>query len=282
MAYYEDMFGNMHYHEPAGSDPESWIGPGQTHVDRPDVTPQFRAEEIEIDPTILEGITVTPRKVHRAPTVHEFIELGGADLEEAAKLEKIGEVNPMTSYGMEGYEGGGGGLSNIPAAIAAVPGILGTIGGVAAAGVGLWQALGGGEGEGLFGLDILGGGNGGGGGGGGNYLNGIPLGGPGLKEPPAAWVEKEWHVSYTGFRLQYYLVRMPTGRKRIALYNTRTKVWKSWPWSTPRLAVIGKNMPSHKQIVRLRKNLGKHAADARTILKLTSPHSLREAKRRRR
>ena len=132
-----------------------------------------------------------------------------------------------------------------------------------AAVVGGAQALGFGEGEGLFGLDILGGDE--------QYMNGIPFGGPGLAEPPAEWVEKEWHVRYDWGSLQYYLVRMPSGIKKIALYNTRTKKWKIWTWRAPRLAVIGKNMPSHKMITRLRRNLSKHSADAKTILKMTSP-----------
>ena len=139
---------------------------------------------------------------------------------------------------------------------------------VAAAVVGVAQALGFGEGEGLFGLDILGGGNGR------DSVNGIPLGGPGLAEPAAKTVIKEWHVSYDWGRLQYYLVQMPTGGRRIALYNTRTKKWKSWAWRAPRLAVIGKNMPSHRMITRLRRNLKKHSADAVTILKMTSPARL--------
>lgn len=130
-----------------------------------------------------------------------------------------------------------------------------------------YQALGGGEGEGLFGLDILGGG----GAAAGNYLNGIPLGGPGLAEPPAQWVIKEWHVNYDWGRLQYYLVQMPTGGRKIAMYNTRTKRWKAWRWRSPILAVIGKNMPSHKQLTRLKRNLKRHTADAKTILKITAP-----------
>lgn len=168
-------------------------------------------------------------------------------------------------------------LPGVSAAIGALgipAGALATIGGIAAAGVGLAQALGFGEGGGLFGLNILGGDE--------EYRSGIPFGGPGLAEPPAEWIEKEWHVTYDWGRLQYYLVRMPSGLKKIALYNTRTKKWKVWTWRTPRLAVIGKNMPSHKMITRLRRNLKKHSADARTILKMTSPHSLAQPKRRRR
>ena len=182
-----------------------------------------------------------------------------------------------------GLLGLGAGAAAAPAAASAVPIALGAVGaavpalaGVAGAGAALFgiaQALGFGEGEGIFGLDVLGGDE--------QYRSGIPFGGPGLAEPPAQWVEKEWHVSYDWGRLQYYLVRMPSGLRKIALYNTRTKKWKIWTWRTPRLAVIGKNMPSHKMITRLRRNLKKHSADARTILKMTNPTALRAPKRRR-
>lgn len=180
----------------------------------------------------------------------------------------------------------------IPAGLAAlgvtIPGWLGTAVTVAGTAYGAWQALGGGEGEGLFGINLLGGDDMNGFGtevtefGGKSYLEGIPLEGPGLAEPPAAWVLKEWHVSYPDFRLQYYLVQMPRGGRRIAVYNTKTKAWKSWPWRKPHLAVIGKNMPSHKQLTRLRRNLKRHTADAKTVLRLVSPNSLATPKRRRR
>ena len=169
------------------------------------------------------------------------------------------------------------GLPAVVAAPLAIPAALGALGaavpalaGVAAAGAGVYaglQALGLGEGEGLFGLDILSGGGAPAGG----YLDGIPMGGPGLAEPPAQMVLKEWHVSYDWGRLQYYLVQMPTGGRKIAMYNTRTKKWKAWRWRSPVLAVIGKNMPSHKQLTRLKRNLARHGADAKTILKITNP-----------
>lgn len=169
-----------------------------------------------------------------------------------------------------------GGVGGALSTLSGVGGTIGTIAGIAGLGYGALQALGLGEGGGLFGNNLLGGDT--------SYMSGIPLGGPGLAEPPAEWVEKEWHVNYDGFKLQYYLVRMPSGRRKIALYNSRTGKWKAWAWRTPRLAVIGKNMPSHKQIVRLRKNLAKHRADAETMLKLTSPQfaAYKSRKRRRR
>lgn len=160
-----------------------------------------------------------------------------------------------------------GGLSGLFPDLAGVAGIAGGV-------YGILQALGLGEGGGLFGNNLLGGDT--------TYVDGIPLGGPGLAEPPAAYVQKEWHVKYDWGTLQYYLVKMPGQSRKIALYNTATKRWKVWTWRKPSLAVIGKNMPSHKMIVRLRRNLGKQASDARTILKLTSPKSLRTARRRRR
>lgn len=162
------------------------------------------------------------------------------------------------------------GALGIPAATAAGIGTAVAAGGAIYGGL---QALGLGEGGGLFGNNLLGGDE--------TYMSGIPFGGPGLAEPPAEWVLKEWHVNHDNFRLQYYLVQMPNGRRKIAMYHTGKKRWKVWNWSTPRLAVIGKNMPSHKMIVRLRKNIGKHRADADTILRLTSPkYSAYKARRR--
>ncbi len=158
----------------------------------------------------------------------------------------------------------------VPTALGGIASVLGTAATAGAGIYGILQALGLGEGGGLFGLDILGGGNGQ------QSVGGIPLGGPGLAEPSAQSVIKEWHVNYDWGRLQYYLVQMPSGGRKIALYNTKTKRWKSWAWRAPRLAVIGKNMPSHKMITRLRRNLTKHSADAVTILKMTSPGRLEQ------
>jgi len=110
---------------------------------------------------------------------------------------------------------------------------------------------------------------------------GVPFGGPGLKEPGKPYLLKEWHIRMDSkegdFDLQFYLTMNARGTKRIFMYNQRTKAWKTWPM--PRLAVIGKNLPSHQMITRLRRNLKRHTADARTILKLVSPNSLRPPKR---
>ena len=102
-----------------------------------------------------------------------------------------------------------------------------------------------------------------------------PLQGPGLKEPGSPYLLKEWHVSYPKGRIQYYLVqRMSLNgavSKYIMMYKTWDKTWKWWKWRAPHLAVIGKNMPSHKMITRLRRNLKRHKDDARTITQLTDP-----------
>jgi len=49
----------------------------------------------------------------------------------------------------------------------------------------------------------------------------------------------------------------------------------------PSIAHIGKNMPSHRQLTKLRRNLKRHVADARTILKIASPKSLKQGGGRR-
>lgn len=110
---------------------------------------------------------------------------------------------------------------------------------------------------------------------------GVPFGGPGLKEPGGKYLLKEWKIRMDSkegdFNLQFYLTINDRGTKRIFMYNQRTKGWKTWPM--PRLAVIGKNMPSHQMITRLRRNLKRHTADAVTILKLTSPGKLESTRR---
>jgi len=114
---------------------------------------------------------------------------------------------------------------------------------------------------------------------GGTY--GVPFTGPGLKEPGGKYLLKEWHIRVDSkdgdFDLQYYLTMNDRGTKRIFMYNQRTKAWKSWPM--PRLAVIGKNLPRHQMLTRLRRNLKRHTADAVTILKLTSPNKLESTRR---
>jgi len=110
---------------------------------------------------------------------------------------------------------------------------------------------------------------------------GVPFGGPGLAEPGGKYLLKEWKIRVDSkdgdFNLQYYLTINDRGTKRIFMYNQRTKAWKSWPM--PRLAVIGKNMPRHQMLTRLRRNLKRHSADAVTILKLVAPGKLESTKR---
>lgn len=161
---------------------------------------------------------------------------------------------------------------------------IASIAGIAALGYGIYQALGGGEGEGLFGLDILGGGNGGT-----ESLSPtgglpVPIGGPGLAEPGKPYLIKEWHVTYPKGKAQYYLVQRATlsGKRQrfIMMYKTWDGTWDWWRLPKPHLAVIGKNMPSHKMLTRLRRNLSRHTGDAKTILKVTQPRALRQATRR--
>ncbi len=160
--------------------------------------------------------------------------------------------------------------------LAAVPAIAGALGvslpgwilgalGVAGAGYAGYQALGGGEGGGLFGLNILGGDE--------FTRGGLEFGGPGLPEPLAPYTE--WRAGNKQFyHVPQYTSTGKSAGAKIAMYDRDTKKWKVWRLPKPHLAVIGKNMPRHQMIVRLRKNLSRHTADAKTILKLTSPKSL--------
>lgn len=173
----------------------------------------------------------------------------------------------------------------IPAALGAagiaIPAWLTALLAVGAAGYAGYQALGGGEGEGLFGINLLGGPGG--------TIPGtqIELGGPGLPEPGpgTGWMLlKEWHVNYDWGRLQYYLIQKigsvgKNTNRWIALYNTSTKAWKAWRWVPPKLAVIGKNMPRHQMLTRLRRNLKRHTADATTVLKIIAPSRLETHRR---
>jgi len=136
------------------------------------------------------------------------------------------------------------------------------IGGVAAGGYGALQALGLGEGAGLFGMDILGGPAG--------SVDGIPLVGPGAAEPPANITLRHWKNGGTDM----YLVIKPGTTRRWVVSRSHAGKYNAWPMPRPHLAVIGKNMPRHQMLTRLRHNLSRHSADARTILKVTSPRSL--------
>lgn len=160
---------------------------------------------------------------------------------------------------------------SLPAWLTALLGV----GAAAGAGYGILQGLGLGEGEGLFGLDILGGPAG--------DVSGIPLVGPGAAEPPASITLRHWKTVTDRGDVHYYLVVKPgTKQKWIVCYNTYKNTYKAWRLPKPHLAVIGKNMPRHQMLTRLRRNLSRHSADARTILKVTSPRSLRQTTYRRR
>lgn len=109
----------------------------------------------------------------------------------------------------------------------------------------------------------------GGGGGGKQMIGPVPLGGPGLPEPPAGMVAKEWKIRFDSkqgdFNVQYYQLR----NGRMVTYNQRTGQYKTWkPY---KMVVIGKKIPSHQQITRLRRYLKKHQSDAKTILQITNP-----------
>lgn len=103
--------------------------------------------------------------------------------------------------------------------------------------------------------------------------------GPGLYEPPSEYLVKEWKRRIDSkdgdYNLQYYLVKLPGRPYTIWMYSQRTRMWKHW--QMPKPAVIGKNMPSHKMITRLRRNLKRHKDDAKTILKLTDPTFMAKA-----
>jgi len=139
----------------------------------------------------------------------------------------------------------------LPTAITALLGAIGV-------GYAGYQALGGGEGGGIGGLNILGGDEG--------FIPGtmVPLGGPGLPEPPAAMVAKEWSTGTAQF---YMLID-----GRIAVYSKKKKRWKIY--RPQKMAVIGKNLPSHRTLVRLRHNLKRHKDDAISIIKMVAPKRL--------
>ncbi len=181
---------------------------------------------------------------------------GGRSLRDIRTLREAGVPEPQIMAGAVPI--GPGGLLPL------VPKIL-------AGGAALFagaQALGLGQGEGVLGVDLFPGD-------GQQQIEpgGVPFVGPGLREPSAEYVVKEWRRRVDSrdgdYNLQFYLVKMPGRAYRIYMYSQRTRGWKSW--GMPRPAVIGKNMPSHKMLTRLRRNLKKQAADAKTILQVASP-----------
>jgi len=188
---------------------------------------------------------------------------------------------PMAGVGIgagAGYIGFGAGemqqqQPQVAGALAAIPAAAGALGislpagilaalGIGGAIYGGLQALGLGEGGGLFDNNLLGGDD--------FTLGGLEFGGPGLPEPMQPYTE--WH---SGNKQFYYVPQYtPTGKFRnakVAMYNRDTKRWKVWTLPKPHLAVIGKNAPSHRMLTRLRQNLRRHTADAKTVLAVASP-----------
>lgn len=151
---------------------------------------------------------------------------------------------------------------------------LGTALAVGGAAYGVAQALGLGQGAGIGGINLLGGDV--------YQMKGVTFGGPGLPEPQAPWkILNEWPMGNN--KRGYYIVNVNTGARKFAMIDLVTKMPTAvWAAPKPHLAVIGKNMPKHRMVVRLRKNLGKHRADADTILRLTSPQYAGYKSRRRR
>lgn len=235
-----------------------------------DVTIQTLAAWESQHAQLMEGMDIQPMPYSGGAVVVTPTLFGGGGVVTPAPAGAGGP--PPTSIDDLPIAEAAGPLAVIPAALGALgltlPGWLAAIIGVAGAGYGAYQALGGGEGGGLFGLNVLGGDE--------FTTGGVEFGGPGLPEPKAPY--KEWSVTINGTRLQFYRVSTPRGTKMFC-YNTKTKKWSHW--IPQKMAVIGKNLPTHRTLVRLRRNLKKHTADARTILKLTAPKSLKEAKRRR-
>lgn len=153
---------------------------------------------------------------------------------------------------------------------AAMPAWLAAILGIGATGFAGYQALGGGEGGGLFGLNILGGDE--------FMMGGVEFGGPGLAEPLQPYTE--WHIGNKQFyHMSQYTAAGKYSGAKVAMYNKDTGKWKVWHLPKPHLAIIGKNMPSHRMLTRLSRNMKRHTADAKTILRVTSPHSLESFRR---
>jgi len=105
----------------------------------------------------------------------------------------------------------------------------------------------------------------------------VSLGGPGLPEPSASMIAKEWKIRFDckegDFNVQYY--QLINGR--MVTYNQRTGQYKTW--MPKKMVVIGKRLPSHQMLTRLRSYLRKHSDDAVTILKITNSGKLRQYQR---
>jgi len=102
----------------------------------------------------------------------------------------------------------------------------------------------------------------------------IPLGGPGLKEPPAGAVvwQKVINVRGPDFATSYNLYRLTWNGKTIMASYSDKNGWHAW--RPAKNAVIGKNMPSHRTMTRLVRFLKRQVKDASTILDIAAPRKL--------
>ena len=95
----------------------------------------------------------------------------------------------------------------------------------------------------------------------GAVVNGVPISGPGVQEPPAAMVAKAWNVAvhsntYGTFRMYYW--KLHDGR--IMSYNGTVKEWKIWRpkkhiviSSNPRVKTLGKLAKLNKRVEKMLK-----------------------------
>ena len=92
-------------------------------------------------------------------------------------------------------------------------------------------------------------------------VNGIPVGGPGVPEPPKQWIAKEWNVKVDSkqhgtFRMYYF--SLIDGRQMS--YHSPTKTWKIWKpkkhiviSSNPRVKMLSKLNRLNKRVEKMLK-----------------------------
>lgn len=213
-------------------------GPGAGTISQPSQAALSIQEQLQLKKNIVKTTGISGKQA-QAMIEAELAKQGGLTTQEPA----------TAGFGLEAI------IAALSAIGIAIPEPITTALGIAGLTYAGAQALGLGEGGGIGGINLLGGDT--------TTIPGtdIILQGPGLAEPYPSMIVKEWNANGS----QFYLLT----DGRIAVYSKRTKRWKAY--RPPKLAVIGKNMPSHKMITRLRRNLKRHKDDARTILKLTDP-----------
>lgn len=89
------------------------------------------------------------------------------------------------------------------------------------------------------------------------YINGIPLVGPGVPEPPAAFVKKRWETySGPGGNIKCNFYALTNGK--IAMYHNTYKYWRVWRpkknivlSSDPRISNLIKLERAHQKFMRL-------------------------------